>query len=250
MDRNHMAETSKTADHALTVLLKLVDEGPRSAAELARELGLNRTVVHRLLATLHERGFVTRLDRGYAPGPILVRIAERVQPELRAAAAGVMARLGRQVGETIVMHVADGDDAVVLEQYAASTHVVRVEHDIGSRHSLAAGASGRALLAFMAPATVDRLVRRSERPESLERELEAVRHLGYAISHDELQLGVHGLAVPVVDATGRALASLAILVPAARAGGLLDHLEALAAAAPEISGSLYGEPGNGALYAR
>ncbi|MFT3865156.1 MAG: IclR family transcriptional regulator [Solirubrobacterales bacterium] len=238
-----MAETSKTADQALTVLIEVTEAGPLSPAELARRLGLNRTVVHRLLATLHRRGFVTRTDQGYAPGAILLRMAERVQPELRAAAAGTMSVLGEEVGETVVLHIVDGDDAMVLEQYVPSRHVVRVEHEIGSRHPLMVGASGRALVAFMDPSTVGRLVRKRGDSNHLPRRLEGVRQLGYAVSQDELQHGVHGLAVPVLDRPDHAIASLAIIVPTTRATGLTAHVEPLMAAAAEVAASLYGEPG-------
>jgi DNA-binding IclR family transcriptional regulator len=236
-----MAETSKTVDQALTVLLKLSDDGPLTAAQLSRELGLNRTVVQRLLTTLQLRGFVTRSDQGYGPGARLVRIAERVQPELRAAAAGIMRELGRDVGETVVMHIADGHEAVVLQQYVPTSHVVRVEHEIGSRHPLTRGASGRALLAFMSPATVERAIRGDPQGEALRRELDGVRHLGYAFSHDELQHGVHGLAVPVPDHSNHAFASLAIIVPSGRAAGLSEHIDVLLGAAAQVARALLGE---------
>ncbi|MBS1878284.1 MAG: helix-turn-helix domain-containing protein [Actinobacteria bacterium] len=236
-----MPETSKTADQALTVLLELTKSGATTPAELARRLEMNRTVVHRLLATLHGRGFVTRTDAGYAPGAILVALAERVQPELRAAAASVMSELGGKIGETAVMHIADGDDAMVLEEYVATGHVVRVEHEIGSRHPLAKGASGRALLAYLDDTAIARVLRRSDNAEALNRQLELVRQLGYALSHDELQEGVHGLAVPVFDRPGHALASLAIIVPTTRAAGISDHLDELLAASERVAASLYGE---------
>ncbi|MBS1885870.1 MAG: IclR family transcriptional regulator [Actinobacteria bacterium] len=237
-----MPETSKTADQALTILLELTKSGPTTPAELARRLSMNRTVVHRLLATLHGRGFVTRTAAGYAPGAILVSLAERVQPELRAAAASVMSELGRKIGETVVMHIADGEDAMVLEQYVATGHVVRVEHEIGSRHPLAKGASGRALLAFLGEPAIQRVLRKAESPEALQRQLEMVRQLGYALSHDELQEGVHGLAVPVFDQPDHAVASLAIIAPTTRAAGISDHLDELLEASRRVGTSLYGEP--------
>jgi IclR family transcriptional regulator, KDG regulon repressor len=235
-----MAETSKTADQALVVLIELAEHGALTAAELARRLGMNRTVVHRLLSTLHERGFVSRQEEGYVPGAVLVRMAERVQPELRAAAAATMRAVARDVGETVVMHVPDGDDAVVLQQVVGDGHVLRVQHVIGSRHSLSHGASGRALLAHMAPATVERVLRTAARPDLLARTLDGVRNLGYAVSHDELQQGVHGLAVPVRDDHGHVLASLAIIVPALRGGGIVENLATLEAAARAVSKALWG----------
>src|SRR5207244_556456 len=86
-----MAEISKTAEQALAVLLELGEHGPMTPAELSRSLEMNRTVVHRLLATLRGRGFVVRLEKGYVAGPVLLRIAESVQPELRARARAILA---------------------------------------------------------------------------------------------------------------------------------------------------------------
>jgi IclR family KDG regulon transcriptional repressor len=237
-----MPETSKTADQALTVLLELTQSGPATPAELARRLEMNRTVVHRLLATLHARGFVTRTAAGYAPGAVLVSLAERVQPELRAAAASVMSELGRKIGETVVMHIADGDDAMVLQQYVATGHVVRVEHEIGSRHPLTKGASGRALLAYLGDSAIDRVLRKAPNAEAVRRQLDLVRQLGYALSHDELQEGVHGLAVPILDQPDHALASLAIIAPTTRAAGISDYLDDLIAAAERVAASFYAEP--------
>ena len=230
-----MPEISKTADQALTVLIEVTERGPLSPAQLARALGLNRTVVHRLLTTLHQRGFVTRQNGSYVPGTLLVRLADHVQPEMRVAGRVAMGRLVEEVGETIVMHIPDGDEAVVLEQVVAQNNVVRVQHEIGSRHALAAGASGRALLAYLGDHATQRVLRHVEHPDTVRRQLEGVRQLGYALSHDELQQGVHGLAVPVTGPSGTAIASMAILVPANRAANLLEHVDALSTAAAELS---------------
>ncbi|MFG2126605.1 IclR family transcriptional regulator [Streptomyces sp. NPDC048751] len=233
-----MAEISKTADQALAVLLAVGEGQPCTPAQLARDLRMNRTVVHRLLATLHQRGFVIRQDDGYAPGVALLRLAERVQPDLATHGRTAAAKLRESIGETVVMHVRDGDDAVVLLQAVSDEHVVRVEHKIGSRHSLLAGASGRAILAFLDPKAVERITGQAEDPETARRQLEGVRHVGYALSHDELQLGVHGIAVPVLDGSEQALASLAVLVPTSRTGSVTQHIGALLEAGAQLSAEL------------
>jgi IclR family KDG regulon transcriptional repressor len=235
-----MAEQSKTTDHALRVLLHLSDHGPMTAAELTRSLEMNRTVVHRLLTTLHKRGFVTKQANGYAPGVTLMRIAEQAQPELRAAAQAVLGELVSAVGETLVLHVQDANDAVVIDQAVAGGHVLRVEHRIGSRHRMDTGASGRALLAFLSPHSIERVLGHAEDEALLRAELEAVRARGYATSHDELQQGVHGMAVPVMDKPGHAIASLAMIVPTTREVALQDNLDALIAGAERIALSLTG----------
>jgi IclR family transcriptional regulator, KDG regulon repressor len=233
-----VAETARTADHALVVLLELGEHGPLSPAEVSRRLGLNRTVTHRLLTTLEARGFVIRAESGYLPGPLLVRIAETVQPELRVAAARPLAELHARVRETVVLHVPDGDDAVVLDERVGTRHLLRVQHEVGSRHPLAHGASGRALLAFLPAAHRARVVRASADPELVTRSVEQVRDLGYAVSHDELQRGVHGLAVPVCRPDGTAVASLAVITPATRTPRVEEGAEALRRAAAAIAATL------------
>jgi len=233
-----MAEISKTADQALSVLLAVSGSSPRTPAQLARDLGMNRSVVHRLLSTLHQRGFVIRQADGYVPGTMLVRIAERVQPELRARGRAVMTRLSDEVRETVVMHIRDGYEAVVLEQVVSDSHLVRVQHKIGSRHPLVLGASGRALLSYVDESARNRVVQASGDPDAIIRQLESVRQLGYALSHDELQEGVHGIAAPILDSTGQALASMAILMPSSRTAQLMQHVPALLTASRELSDAL------------
>lgn len=236
-----MPEISKTADQALAALAELCDSGPMTAAQLSRSMGLNRTIVHRLLTTLHRRGFIIRQNGSYSPGALLVRMASRVQPELREAAAETMTALAQSSGETVVMHIADGNDAVVLDQVVGTQHVVRVEHRIGSRHPLTTAASGRALLAFMDGGMVTRVTQNADDASRLAQQLESVRELGYSVSHDELQQGVWGLAVPVRDQTGAVVSSLAILIPSTRATGIAEHLPALREAASRIGAALYGQ---------
>jgi DNA-binding IclR family transcriptional regulator len=237
-----VSEIAKTADQALVVLQELADRGPMTPSALARSLGFNRTVTHRLLATLHGRGFVAVQNGSYAVGPVLVRLAAQVQPELRVAAAGTVTALADRIGETVVVHVPDGDDAVVLFEAVPVSNVLRVEHRVGSRHELERGASGRALLAQLRGPRVDRLIESAPNPQSLRRQLESVRQLGYAVSHDELQHGVHGLAVPIQVDDERLAGSLAVIVPSSRSSGLMEHLDELLEAAAKIAARVTGAP--------
>jgi DNA-binding IclR family transcriptional regulator len=244
-----VAEISKTADLCLAVLLTLREQGPQTAPALARAMSLNRTVLHRLLTTLQQRSFVIREGGVYSLGPTLVRLAEGVQPRLRVAATATMTDLARETGETVVLHIAEDADAVVLHQVLGASHVVRVEHQIGSRHSLTQGASGRAILGFMPPEAVEQIVPEGERSEVLRRQLEGVRQLGYAVSHDELQLGVSGLAAPVLDGTGTPVGSLAILVPSGRAATLGAYTDAVIEAGRRASAALRAMDGEPAVPA-
>jgi IclR family KDG regulon transcriptional repressor len=233
-----MPEISKTADQALKVLITVAERGPITPAELAAELGLNRTVIHRLLATLHGRGFIVRLPDGYGPGAVLLSVADRVQPELRRTGKAVIRELAREIGETVVMHVPEGDAAVVLEQSVPECNLVRVEHAIGARNHIASGPSGQAILAFLDDAMLQRLMGRDQRTRDAHPHLDQVRRLGYALSRDEVQNGVQGLAVPVRAEANGAVASMTIIVPDNRADRLHEYVDQLLAASGSLSDSL------------
>lgn len=229
-----MAETAKTADQALALLSAVSEHQPVTAAELCRLLSMNRTIAYRLLATLRQRGFVRRIGEEYALGPAALQLAQQTEPALRAAALPVMQRLCAEVGETVVLQVADGDETVILLQVIATHHVVRVEQNLITRHPLLFGASGRVLLAFQAPRTIRRVLAGATDPAAIEQDLRQIRETGFAASHDELQWGVHAIAAPVFGPDGTLLAALTLLAPVSRAGQLAGHRDALVAAAREI----------------
>lgn len=234
-----MAEIAKTADQALAILLAIAERGPASATELSRSLGMNRTVVHRLLATLQRRAFVRRQSDGYVLGPVIVRLADLVEPILRRVAVPVMRRLANEISETVILSVPDNREVVVLEQRLGGAHLVRVEHTIGSRHPLHVGASGRAILAFLPETQIARVLRRVDDPDRIRELLEDVRGSGYSVSHDELQAGVYGTAAPVLDPEGIAVATVAILVPLTRMPAGNEHGDATVQAANEIAATLF-----------
>ena len=68
----------------------------------------------------------------------------------------------------------------------------------------------------------------------LERSLAEIRGSRFALSHDEIQADVYGIAAAIRDGT-RVFGSLGILVPVSRAGGLIQLAGKLVAAAERIA---------------
>lgn len=210
-------EVLQSADQALEVLLSLGEHGPETVSGLARRLDRNRTVVHRLVATLEQRGFVRRHeDATIALGPALLALGSRIAPELRAVARPHLLHLAHVTGETAVLSVPDGDGVVALDQVPGERHTVQVRYRPGTRHPQTHAAHGRALLAAAhedrATALLD-----DATSETVER-VNRAREDGYATSHDELQSGAAGVAAPIRDDEGRAVASIGIVAPVSRLG--------------------------------
>lgn len=208
-----VAEQSKTVDTALSLLRLVADQRGATTASLARALGLSRSAVGRMLATLESHGLSRRTAHGWTAGLGLLALAAGVEPELRALARTELEALADRFGETAVLTVRDGDDAVAVDQEIGRAGVLQVNYRTGTRHPLAVAASGRVLLDPGA---------------------------GPAVSEGELEPGVRGVAAAVVGPDGQPLASIAIVAPAHRFPSDHEVAAAVGAAARRISGGLAG----------
>ncbi len=236
-----MAEGAKTIDKALRILTELGVRQPATAAELAGRCGLNRTVAQRLLLTLRQRDFVFKDEQGYRLSPFLAKLADTVQPRLRSASRETMRELADQTGKTVALYVLDGESAVVLQEARGGPAAgVRVRHEVGARAPLRESAGGLALLAFGGgpggPGGSD---------PAAASDLEGIAAAGHALTGPPVHPGVVAIAVPVLGADGRAVASQAMLAPSPAAAELSQQLPLLVVAAARVS-ELLGADGTSA----
>ncbi|MCX4091838.1 IclR family transcriptional regulator [Nocardia sp. alder85J] len=233
-------EGSKTVDQALRLLFELHRRGEQTPVELARALDCNRTVAHRLLASLQNAGFVQRdNDRArYAIGPALAQLAAPATTSLRDLVRPVTDQLSAKTGETVLFCLREGSRAVVAEQSVGVRHPVRVQWEVGRTLGLEQGASGRAVLLGSPQSFVRAVAAMTSDPATLIRQVAQARERGYAVSRDEAMPEVGGIAVPIAGADRRATGSLMLAVPVSRGAALTSHLPELRAAAALIEEAL------------
>lgn len=226
-------EIAQTADHALRILLSLSTDGTQSIGELSERLGLARTVTRRLVVTLQARAFV-KVDGGRVSiGPSILAIAAKGVPDVYREAQPLLDELARDIGETVVVSVLEGKEALVVASAISDAHPLRVEYRLGFRHLVANGAAGRAILLNLPPAKADALLIASDPDSSRLETYQEEREQGYALSHDELRLGACGVAVPLRIAQREG--SLSIVAPAGRGDELARHLSKLQDVAAKLS---------------
>ena len=143
------AETSQTLDRGLRVLRVLAaTPGGLSITALAQEIGVNRTVVYRLVATLEQHGLARRDGSGRLHvGLGVLGLSRGLQPVLRELAGPVLRQLAEKVGCTAHLTVADGGEALAIAVVEPSWTDYHVAYRVGARHPLDRGAAGRAILA-------------------------------------------------------------------------------------------------------
>jgi len=175
------AETSQTLDRGLRVLevLAATPSGLTITA-LAAQVGVNRTVVYRLVATLEGHGLARRDAAGLVHvGLGVLALARGLQPVLRELAGPVLRSLAEELGMTAHLTVADGGEALAIAVVEPTWTDFHVGYRVGARHPLGQGAAGRAIL-----------LGRTESPQ------------GYVETAGELQAGARGVAAPVLGLDG------------------------------------------------
>jgi DNA-binding IclR family transcriptional regulator len=200
-------ETSQTLDRGIRVLTALADAtSGLTVAQLAERVGAPRTAGYRLVATLEAHGLARRDPDGRVHlGVGVLRLAARVHPLLREAATPSLRRLAEAVGATAHLTVAEGPDALAIAVVEPTWTDYHMAYRVGSRHRLAQGAAGKAILlgrsaagrtAAAASATVSgssasAAAASSKDPATL-----------YTVSEGELQAGAHGIAAPIREVPG------------------------------------------------
>lgn len=200
-----------------------------STTGIARELDLPVPTVHRILAALKRLGYVSQHDqtRRFRLGLAALSLGERARglADLGPVAVGPLRELSEATGETALLTVLSParDRSVCLER-VESSRPLRLSVQPGRQLPLHAGASQKALLAFMPDGEIDRLTAQPlERlciatitsRSALRRELTAIRARGWSSSYEETDIGVWGVAVPVLSA-GDVVCAVGIAGPSPR----------------------------------
>lgn len=227
---------AQTFARGLQLLQYLVQaDGPRSLADITRDLGLNKNAAHRLLRELETQAFVARESgsRRYVLGDGLVAMAAIVvqRNPVRTVARPFLLRIADLSGETTALHMHDTRYRTCVD-VVEGKHPVRRVVQVGERLPIYSGSSGKVQLAFLPP-PVRRNVLTWAADEGvdivrLERELDQIRATGYMAAIADRTPGVGGLSIPISKAEG-VIAAVTVSGPAERWG-----MDAMLSSVPDI----------------
>ncbi|OGA25739.1 MAG: hypothetical protein A3H34_06820 [Betaproteobacteria bacterium RIFCSPLOWO2_02_FULL_67_19] len=214
----------KTVVKAFQILeLLALDDGQTSVTKLAVKTGLQKSNVHRLLATLRALGYVQQGDsKLYEPTLRIWEMGQHVYGRLSIARAArpCLRRLVEETGESAHLAILDRSEIVYIDK-VETANPVRAYTVIGGRAPAYCTASGKALLAYEPMDTVRAVAGNIRRltPKTvadlkeLTKELTRVRQQGYAIAAGEFRSNVAALAAPIQLATGKVIAVVGISGP-------------------------------------
>ncbi len=227
MSNSDSAAQVQSVDRAISVL-ELLAQGEAGITEIAGELGVHKSTVSRLVSVLEARGLVEQLgERGkYAIGFGVVRLAGAATGRMDLSKLGqpVCQSLADEFGETVNIAVHDAGVAINITQARGSAAISAINW-IGQRTPLHATSSGKVLLAHLVLEERQRLAalpldsyteNTVVDPDQLLSELEKVATQGFAACFEELELGLHAVAVPVRGHRGEVVAAMSASGPSYR----------------------------------
>ncbi|MGH8915967.1 MAG: IclR family transcriptional regulator [Acidimicrobiia bacterium] len=235
----------KLLDRTFAILSVFTDEAPEwTTTEAAHARDLPVPTVHRILSALEKHGYVTRdgATKRFRLGTAALELGRlaRATIDVQSVSVPILQSLAAETGETALLTALNRDrsGSVCLDR-VESSHDLRLSLAPGRQMQLHAGASQKALLAYMEESEIESVVGGVLTPlcratitdgKRLREELAKIRERGWATSYEETNLGVWGIAVTLLDPDGGVVAAVGlagprIRVPKNRVGNVLETLQ-------------------------
>ncbi|MFQ5857529.1 MAG: IclR family transcriptional regulator [Anaerolineae bacterium] len=197
-------------------------------AQISRDSGLSKNKTFRILSTLEKHRLVKRDEVGaYHLGVRFLDFGQRVRREmgLLEASRPVLDWLVEQTRETVFLGVVDGSEALCVDM-RESPQSIRLFAEVGRRAPLYTGGVPKVLLAFLPEEERDAMLETIElKPitphtitdrRTLEKLLRVIRNQGYIVTADDLDVGAHSIAAPILDHRGKVIAAISVAGPSNR----------------------------------
>lgn len=180
----------------------------KSLSEMSRALSMNKTTLFRFLHTLESLHLVEKRNGAYVPGIKLFELGSKVPVKqlIVEKAHPILMRLAEEVNETVNFGELNKNRIIYLDK-CESKRSLQIQTSIGSRISLHATALGKAALSLLPAAERDAVISRLHLesitkktitdPQQLKTYIEEVSKKGYSLDIEELELGLHCVAVPL-----------------------------------------------------
>lgn len=229
-EQNSTKYLLSSVKNALRILKSFtMDEPEKKVTDLAKELGISKSTVSRLMSTLASEGFVYKdpETQSYRLGLSVLALTGIVTSHLDIYKESnpVLRRLVTETKETAHIAVLENEGVVYLHKIECN-HPVRILSHIGRWNPLHCTSSGKVLLAAQPEQVIHQLLFKEPLkkytantvidPQALLEQLHKIKQAGYASSFEELLEGVVTVAAPIRDYTREVIAAVSITGPIQR----------------------------------
>lgn len=215
-DRYHVQSLAR----GLAVIRAFDETRPElTLSEVARAVNLTRAAARRFLLTLMDLGYVRSDGRRFSLTPRVLELGHAFLSSLTLPELSQphLERLSAEVSESSSVSVLD-EGWVVYVARVATSRIMSVAINVGTRFPAYATSMGRVLLAGLPPDELDTHLAAAELepltphtvtdPQALRAEIDRVRAQGWVIVDQELEPGLRSIAVPLHDRHGQVVAAM------------------------------------------
>ncbi len=221
---------SRTTNSSLTNALHIlkcftIDQPELTLSEVAELTNVSKSTACRLIQTLESEGFIHQNlhFNTYSLGASVLSLSNTVvdQIAILKETTYFLKQLTVQTGESSHIAILDNEDVLYLKKEDSQHHVQLLSH-IGRRNPAHCTASGQAILAFLKPATIEKIFEGgleevtkysiTNLPQ-LQQLLATIRQKGYAISMGEFIENIVSVGAPIFNKQNKVVASISIAGP-------------------------------------
>lgn len=199
----------------------LARDGAKGVRGLSRALDMPLGSTHRLVSELaQEKVIEETLDGQWQLSYRLLEIADQ---QIDLVGFPRIARpycdgLARFSGETVNINVLTNLTCVCIDKVRGNDSM-QLDWRIGARGPLHCGGSAKAMLAYLAPADLDRVLAGAlhaynqntlTNPTALKAEIARIRARGYSIDSQEIVMGVYCVGVPILGRAGLPVGAISV----------------------------------------
>lgn len=204
----------------LDIIERLIEKRALTVSDISRQFNIPKSSVYAILQTLKSRGYVEKdtEDKYFLSFRLFSLGATLVDSlDLRAELHPLLEELTRQADITGHVAIRDGGYAVYIDKVEVLA-ALRLTTWVGKHMHLHSTSIGKALLSGLSEDEIERIVaehtlvqltpKTITDPALLKEELAKVRLQGYAVSHEENEVGVRAVAAPIFNGSGKVVAAV------------------------------------------
>jgi IclR family acetate operon transcriptional repressor len=223
------AGTLQSLDRALGLLTSVARTGRATLTDLSLSAGIPTATTHRILTTLQKHDFVA-FDEDQQEWMIGIEAYRTgasylTRTSLSEVGRSVMKQLTEKTGETANLAIADGFEVVFVGQ-VETKNPIRACFQSGTRTSMHASGTGKAILAAMPEIEVRKLLigaglakftdKTHVSAVALFDDLARTRKRGWSFDSEERYLGMSCVGSAIFDESGAPTAGISISGPTSR----------------------------------
>ena len=225
-----MQDVVQSVERTLSILEVLAEnrEG-LGVTEISEKVGLHKSTVYRLLATLIYKGYVIQdiETNKYKTTFKLFELGnKRIEKmDILSASKPYTKKLMERVNEVVHLVVREGNMIVYIDKVEAD-NTIRMASSIGKRNPMYCTSVGKAILAHLPSQEVEevwansKIEKRTNNTitdfQELKKELAIIRERGFAVDNEENEFGVRCIGAPIFNRFGQIEGAISISGPTIR----------------------------------